>query len=76
MEKKSLQISQIQILMTITIQLYLAQVFILFSILTMDIIQDNILNIGEIKMLSQLKIDILLDRLNGKESDKNIKIII
>ena len=73
MERKSLQISQIQILMITTNLPFLDQVYTLFLILTMDIIQDNILNTGEIKILSQQRINIHSDRKNGKESEKKKK---
>jgi hypothetical protein len=73
MERKSLQISQIQILMITTNLLFLDQVYTLFLILTTDIIQDNILNTGEIKILSQQRINIHSDRKNGKESEKKKK---
>jgi hypothetical protein len=73
MVKRNSQIFQIQIPMIITTLQYLDQVFTLFSILIMDIIQEFILIIIRIKMLSLLKIITLLDRLNGKESDKNFK---
>ena len=73
MERKSLQISQIQILMITTTLPFLDQVYTLFLILTTDIIQDNILNTGEIKILSQQRINIHSDRKNGKESEKKKK---
>jgi hypothetical protein len=73
MERKSLQISQIQILMITTNLPFLDQVYTLFLILTTDIIQDNILNTGEIKILSQQRINIHSDRKNGKESEKKKK---
>ena len=73
MERKSLQISQIQILMISTNLPFLDQVYTLFLILTTDIIQDNILNTGEIKILSQQRINIHSDRKNGKESEKKKK---
>ena len=72
MERKNLQISQIQIPMIITIQLYLDQVFTLFSIHIMDITQEFTLITIQIKMLSLLKINTQSDRLNGRESEKNI----
>jgi hypothetical protein len=73
MVRKSLQISQIQILMITTNLPFLDQVYTLFLILTTDIIQDNILNTGEIKILSQQRINIHSDRKNGKESEKKKK---